>query len=460
VDRLQIEEAAGRAVGAVIAPLRADLRIQLLGAERLSDIVVPTGGGAAAEEPHTRLVALLEDLVFETKAASGQRPIDFNFAAEFPLESPFLTRYSHVYRTSVRRLMQSFERRNGVRLWCSVRRSGKTTACATDLGSTSGQSVVVAQTCDSTGQMADGDVFYGAIRRALKSGERLEEDFVSSTVARCLSAATDARVVLVLDEYETLFGDLRTSMTRDPGLRYTVVQPLLNQLVAFTRDNLLIFMGQQPNAHWILTDQNQLSPVVMQDPFPLFSHDPAASSVSEFRELVQKMMSSHVDLHPDFVNLLYAETGGHPFLTGKLLVSFWDWLIDSQRPSSCLAPVSPELFLEFTGSCLGHASIAHNHHYEMFKRAAADHLSPTGRANEPWLHSVYSALRALVLTSPETFSLPLDQFIALAERTGAGTSPEDLLSTATRANFLMLESGVVRPPIRLLARIAAAVRPL
>ncbi|MFD1146049.1 hypothetical protein [Saccharothrix hoggarensis] len=459
VDRLQIEEAAGRAVGAVIAPLRADLRIQLLSAERLSDIVVATGGGAAAEEPHTRLVALLEDLVYETKSASGQRPIDFNFAAEFPLESPFLTRYSHVYRTSVRRLMQSFERRNGVRLWCSVRRSGKTTACATDLGSTSGQSVVVAQTCDSTGQMADGDVFYGAIRRALRSGDRLDEDFVGSTVAQCLSASTEARVVLVLDEYETLFGDLRTSMIRDPGLRYTVVQPLLNQLVAFTRDNLLIFMGQQPNAHWILTDQNQLSPVVMQDPFPLFSHDAAATSVSEFHELVQKMMSSHVDLHPDFVNLVYAETGGHPFLTGKLLVSFWDWLIDSQRPSSCLAPVTPELFVEFTNSCLGHASIVHNHHYEMFKRAAADHLSPTGRANEPWLHSVYSALRALVLASPETFSLPLQQFIALAERTGAGTSPEDLLSTATRANFLMLESGVVRPRIRLLGRIAAAVRP-
>lgn len=356
--------------------------------------------------------------------------------------------------------MQSFERRNGVRLWCSVRRSGKTTACASDLGSTSSQSVVVAQTCDSTGQMPDGGAFYREITQALSNGDRLDEDFVSRTVARCLPASTDTRVVLVLDEYETLFGDLRTSMLRDPGIRYTVVQPLLNQLVAFTRDNLLIFVGQRPSAHWILTDQNQLSPVVMQDPFPLFSHDSAATSVGEFHQLVQKMMSSHVDLHPGFVDLVYGETGGHPFLTGKLLVSFWEWLIENQRPRSCLAPVTPELFLEFMALCLRHKAIAYNRHYEMFQKAAADHLSPLGREQEPWLHSVYSAMRTIVLSSPETFSLPLDQFITLAERTSVGTSPEDLLSTATRANFLMLDSGMVRPRIRLLGRIAAAVRPL
>lgn len=83
VDKVLIEEAAGRAVGAVIAPLRADLRVQLLSAERLSDIIVPTGDSATAEEPHTRLVALLEDLVYETRASSGQRPIEFNFAADF-----------------------------------------------------------------------------------------------------------------------------------------------------------------------------------------------------------------------------------------------------------------------------------------------------------------------------------------------------------------------------------------
>ncbi len=456
VDRLLIEEAAGRAVGAVIAPLRADLRVELLGAERLSDIVVPTGG--IGEEAHTRLVALLDDLLYETTSTSGSRPVDYNYAATFPLENPFLTRYSHVYRTSVRSLMQSFEQRNGVRLWCSVRRSGKTTACASDIGSTSAQSSVVAQTCDSTGQI--GGLLYKRIQEALDSGRRLSDDFVTRTVSECQDSAPDTRVVLVLDEYETLFGALRTSLEQSPGLRYTVVQPLLNQLVAFTRDNLLIFVGQRPDAHWILTDQNQLSPVVTQDPFPLFVHGPAASgSVSEFQELVQKMMSGHVALEPGFVDQVFGETGGHPFLTGKLLVSFWDWLIDNQRPKSSLAPVRPDLFMEFADSCLGHSSIAHNHRYEMFRRAAADHLSPLGRTTEPWLHSVYSVMRVLVLSSPTNFSVPLGQFIELAERTSDLVPPEDLLSTATRANFLVHEGGQVRPRIPLLGRIAAAVQP-
>lgn len=459
VDRAQIEQAAGRGVGIVIGPLGSDLRGQLFAANWLSDIVVPTDG-SGGEEPNSRLVAMLRELGDEPNSASGVRPIDFNFAAEFPLEIPSLTRYIYVYRSSVRRLMQSFERRNGVRLWCSVRRSGKTTACSSDLGSTSGQSVVVAQTCDSTGQLPAGDVFYLEVQKALTSGARLDPGFVTRTVAACLSAQTDSRVVLVLDEYETLFGDLRTSMERDPGLRYTVVQPLLNQLVAFTRDNLLIFMGQQPDAHWILTDQNQLSPVLSQDAFPLFAHDPVATSASEFHELVQKVMSSHAELDPGFVAEVYAETGGHPFLTCKLLVSFWDWLIANERPASSLAPVRPELFREFAESCLDHSSVAHNHHYDMFKRAAADHLSPNGRRQVPWLHSVYSSMRSLVLESPDTFSLPVDDFLVLAERGCVGISPEDLLSTASRANFLMIDSGVVHPRIRLLGRIAAAVRPL
>jgi hypothetical protein len=268
----------------------------------------------------------------------------------------------------------------------------------------------------------------------------------------------DTRVVLVLDEYETLFGDLTTSMNRDIGLRYTVVQPLLNQLVAFTRDNLLIFMGQQPNAHWILMDQNQLSPVVMQDTFPLFPHHPGSSN-GEFYELVHKVMSSHVDIEPDFVDRVYEETGGHPFLTGKLLVSFWDWLIANGRPASDLVPMRPELFMKFTSSTFNHTAIAHNQRYEMFKRAASDHLSQAGRITDPWLHSVYSAMRGLALWSPESFELPLDDFLILAERDCTGMSPQELLSSASRANFLTFDENAVRLRIRLLGRVAAAVRP-
>lgn len=461
VDRLEIEQAAGRAVALVIGSVSPDLRGQLLGATRLAEIVVSTDD-IGGDELHKRLIAFLRDLGEGPDPVPGARPIEFNFATLFPLEDPALARTNfHVYRRSVRRLMESFERRNGVRLWCSVRRSGKTTACTADLGPTSTQTEVVTQTCDSTGQMPDGDLFYDKVQRALASGERLEPDFVAHTVAACLDAPADSRrVVLVLDEYETLFGNLRTSMERDPGLRYTVVQPLLNQLVTFTRDNLLIFMGQQPDAHWILTDQNQLSPVVIQDPFPLFSHNVESNSEGEFYELVQKVMTSHAELDPAFVGELYAETGGHPFLTCKLLISFWDWLIATKRRTSVLWPVRAELFRAFTDASLDYSSIACNQNYDMFIKAAADHLSPGGRQQHPWLHSVYSAMRGLMLETPSTFSLPRGDFLALAERYCVGTSPENLLSTACHANFLIIDQGVVRPRIRLLGRIAAAVRPL
>lgn len=456
VDRHLIEEAAGRAVGLVIAPLRADLRIESL-ATRLRDIVVPTG--MVGEEAQARkLVAHLNDLLHKTTATSGNRPIDFNWAGEFPLEAPVLGRYSHVYRTSVRGLLQSFERRNGIRLWCSVRRSGKTTACASDLGST-GQSTVVTQTCDQTGQIPDGDIFYGKVKEALDSGLRLPDDFVSRAVSSCFKAPADARVVLVLDEYETLFGELRTALDADVRLRYTVVQPLLNQLVLFSRDNLLIFVGQRPDAHWILTDQNQLSPVVSQDSFPLFTHGQASGAMSEFEDLVRKIMTGHAVPDPEFVDLIFAETGGHPFLTAKLLVSFWDWLIENHHPMSVLSPVRPELFVQFADTCLGYTSVAYNEHYTMFQRAAADHLSQDGRTQHPWLHAVYTVLRNLVLSAPDTHSVPLDQFAALAERTGDLVRPAVLLTTASRANFLVHDNGTVRPRIPLLGRIAAAVQP-
>lgn len=249
-------------------------------------------------------------------------------------------------------------------------------------------------------------------------------------------------------------------MERDGGTRYLMVQPLLNQLVAFTRDNLLIFMGQQPNAHWILTDQNQLSPVVMQDNFPLFAHDNGSQSTDEFEELLQKMMSSHVRLEDEFVDAVYEEAGGHPFLTGKMLVSFWEWLIEKRLPTSALSPARVELFRDFAAERLTPRAVAYSAHYDMFKTAASDHLSPLGRDHDPWLHSVYSAMRGLVLNSPGTFSMPEGQFEQMVERYSAPMSPQELLASAARSNFLTLEHGLVRPKIRVLARIAAAVRPM
>jgi hypothetical protein len=176
--------------------------------------------------------------------------------------------------------------------------------------------------------------------------------------------------------------------------------------------------------------------------------------------LLRMAMSGHIELDDDFVTRVYEETGGHPFLTIKLLISFMDWLIAAKRPISCLAPVRPELFSEFTSSNLDPITILNDSNYDFFKGIAANHLSPLGRESDPWLHSVYSALRAIVLCSPDSLSLSLEDYMAVLGPDCVGTSPHELLSTATRANFLILQDGMVRPRIPLLARIASAVTPL
>ncbi|WEO78703.1 hypothetical protein BJQ94_06645 [Cryobacterium sp. SO2] len=454
-----LEEATARAVHIVVAPLRSDLRARVESVERWSSRVVPVTG-LTEIDPSRRLLARLQDLVHETRSDRLDRPITFNWVQTFPLENPSLIKYNHVYRSSVRRLMQSHERRNGVRLWCSVRRSGKTTACTTDLGSTTGGSILVAQTCESTGQLTDGDVFYSEVRRALDEGRRLPEDFVENAVSKCIPSETtsDTRVVLVLDEYETLFGDLRSSLRPRPELRYSVVQPLLNQLVAFARDNLLVLMGQQPNAHFILLDQNQLSPIVEQDSFPLFPHDESMPVTGEFYELLAKVMTAHVELEPEFVNAVYRETSGHPFLTVKLMLTFMDWLIEKKRLMSDLTPIRSELLFECLAEELQPRRIARNRHFEFFRYAAAEHLSADGRRLEPWLNAAYTSLRLIGLSSPDSMSISFGDLSQALARNADDIAPHDLLATASRANFLTTgaDDDQIKPRIPLLARISAA----
>jgi hypothetical protein len=452
-----IEQAAARALSAVVAPVPAELRAVLAATHRFSNLVVHADGTA-----FDRLCGVLADIGHQSKPSSPDRPITFNWARVFPLENQNKARYKHVYRISAVRLMQSAERRGGVRLWCSVRRSGKTTACASDLDTTMSGAAFIPQTCESSRFIVGGDVFYKRVQDALHSGAQLPDDFVTNTVAKCLPvfSAQVTKVVLAIDEYETLFGDLQSSVDERKQLRYRVVQPLLNQLVAFSHENLLIFVGQQPDAHFILMDQNQLSPVVEQDSFPLFTHDPAHGINSEFYELLSMVLSGHIELDLDFVTRVYAETGGHPFLTVKLLISFMTWLIETRRPISCLAPLRPELFGEFIESNLDPITIQNDSNYAFFKWAAADHLSPRGRQSHPWLYSVYSALRAIALFSPDSLALPVDDYTTLLAPDCVGTSPMELLSTASRANFLVFQDGMVRPRIPLLARIASVVTPI
>ena len=96
--------------------------------------------------------------------------------------------------------------------------------------------------------------------------------------------------------------------------------PCLSQMVAFSTSNLLVFLGQRPDAHAILMSQNQLSPLVRQDSFPLFEHTDG-STTSEFAQFLEKVLSG-LSMSAGFINSVYAETSGHPYLTVNLMTDF------------------------------------------------------------------------------------------------------------------------------------------
>lgn len=460
VEESSLIEAANREVGAVVAPLRPSVRTLLIKDVKLARMVVPVLEDIGGENSTTaQLTRTLNRAIYRPSGThKTSRVLEYNFAKEFPLQNPFLTRYFYVYRTSVRDLLRTFERRNGVRLWCSIRRSGKTTA-GLDLGSTTGESNVISQTCDNTGQVQNGSLLYDAICESISTRVQLSNDFFQQTVSRCMTSgqSSDHRTVLVLDEYETLFGQLSTAVEDDLRLRYTVVQPLLNQMVRFTRDNLIVFLGQQPTAHYILMDQNQLSPYVQQDAFPLFSHN-AEGGEEEFAELLQRILSDRVHFDRAFVNRVFVETAGHPYLTANLMVDFVDWLIRSKRPIESLSFTADDV-VRFASNMLRRDRISVSPQYQFFRDAAIKQaLSRYGRQQTPWLYAVYSVIRAIVLGSPESFVCSRDEFGELVRRLGIedlGITADYLLTTGAQANFLVFNDRAVAPRVRLLGRIAA-----
>lgn len=261
VSSADLNEAAKRGVAAIIAPDRPRLRAELQRQATLREIVITTRGDNFREVHEKRRIVcdLLIARAFRGGVASVRsRPLTFNFARGFPLNDPHVLRFFRVNRQSARGLLRRFEARSGVRLWCSVRHSGKTTAVA-DLGLTADQVTVVSQTCDSTSPSPYDGLFYTQVLEAIEAGQQLPTDFMMDAVRSATGnhSYDRGRYVLVLDEYETLFSRLRFALRDNYDLRYTVVQPLLSQMARFSRDNLLIFLGQQPDAHYLLMDQNQ-----------------------------------------------------------------------------------------------------------------------------------------------------------------------------------------------------------
>ena len=458
-----VRDSAARGTHIVVASLKTDVRAALV-----NDVTVPQSVALVLGTPTSHISAeaisaALGTLVYERSSPRTQdRPLTHNIAKSFPLRDPFKSKFFHVPRRSVRALLNTYERSNGVRLWCSVRRSGKTTACF-DLSTSAGSAAVVSQTCDSTEQTEGGHLFYDLVVRALSDDKHLAPDFVANAFRECapLSGGDNQRLVVVLDEYETLFGLLRATASRNPDSRYTVVQPLLNQLVAFSRDNLLVLMGQQPGAHFILMDQNQLSAYVEQDPFPLFTHI-HGSTTGEFCELLRKIFASRIEFDAGFADALFALTGGHPYLTVNTVVELVEWLIADRRPARSLRLRAMDI-QHFRERWLTERRLQHSVEFDFFRSAASEALSDFGRVHSPWLHAVYRVLREIARQPSGTLRMSVDTFrsLFLAEGPLADVreEPEALLRTASQANFLTFDADAVTVRIPILAQIVRSAQP-
>lgn len=461
VSMAGLNEALARQARLIVADLRPDTKSLVEESRGLSEITVD-----AAEGTRTRTAMdayrVLDNAIYALRSRRKEKfPITYNFAREFPLRDPQKAKFFHVDRKSVRDLLRTFERRNGVRLWCSVRRSGKTTACF-DLPSATGGSIVVSQTCGASLEEGADTHFYRRIIDAVDAGRKVRDEFVSDTVAECLPIGTDAtRIVLVLDEYETLFGLLR-SVDSDSSARYMVVQPILNQLMTFSHDNLLVFLGQQPDAHFILMDQNQLAPYVDQEPFPLFEHV-EGTATGEYSELVGKVFSGRIDFNAAFMDALFLETGGHPFLTVNVLWEFVDWLIEEERPQVGLR-VDDGDFKEFSRRRLSLGSISLSSDYEFFREAATAAMSEQSFLRSRWLYVAYWIVRLIATDYPRAFRLPRREFEVLTKKIPVPEGCDlpnsaEILRSTSQANFLSFDDRFVWVKIRVLGRIAASVRP-
>lgn len=455
-----IQAAFRRDVTLVVAPLKADVALLINASPEIARQVVsltrPADRGTAAE----RVRAAIQAELYARQSPRATTPaLTLNYARGFPVQNAFLSKFYFVHRGSVRELLRTFEKRNGVRLWCSVRRSGKTTACF-DLAADASYATIVSQTCDSTEQRPGANRLYDLVNAALEGPGVISGSFLAEAVESCAPQRSEgsSRYVLIVDEYETLFGRLRSALRREPEVRYTVVQPLLNQMVAFSRDNLLVFLGQQPGAHFILMDQNQLPAYVEQDPFPLFAHARGERS-GEFVDLLNRILSDRLPFEPSFADAVFRETAGHPFLTAKCLVEFVDWLIESRRPVRSRL-LSASDFEEFEHVGLTDRKVSESNEYVFFREAAAEAMSSDGRTANPWLFAIYSVVQAIGRRYGGSCSR--DQLDHIVREIGAeelGLSSSDILRTATQSNFLVVHADVVKPRIRLLGRITTNAVP-
>lgn len=408
-----------------------------------------------------RVFARLDAHLADRAGFSAPDEVPRNFARDFPLEDPDFRRQFMVERHSVKRLLQQLEGSIGIHLWCSVRRSGKTTAVL-ELADAGGSSLLAMQTMDRQPRRPIQNIFWRRVKEAFELGKELDENFFNEVVKECVLAASttgnlNSRIVFILDEYETLFGLINGYVKENSTLKTRIALPLLSQMTDFSANNLIVFMGQRPDAFQILASQNQLSPHVRQHQFPLFHHINDAPE-TEFTLFLKHVLSDKLPFESSFANAVFEETGGHPYLTVNLMVDFCDWLIATKHRLSS-GVLAGRHFERFEQDQLVSTMLKRSPHYDFFHSLIAEYLSEQSRADEPWLFAIAKLLQALA--PKRKFTMSVDSFERHATPMGSAArmTPARLLMTGCQANFFQDKKGSVTPGVRLLARIASASTP-
>ena len=191
-----------------------------------------------------------------------------------------------------------------------------------------------------------------------------------------------------------------------------------------------------------------------QDSFPLFEHI-EGSTTSEFAQFLWRVLSG-LSMSAAFIDSVYTETSGHPYLTVNLMIDFCDWLIANHRRTSSLR-LGPADMDGFTRDRLNAAVLQRSGFYSTFQQMIADSLSEAIRAKEPWLHAVTLVMQQICKKHPRALSCSQPRYREIASDTARSInlSPGQLLQGATMANFLANQGGQVRPAIRILGRLAA-----
>ncbi len=224
----------------------------------------------------------------------------------------------------------------------------------------------------------------------------------------------------------------------------------------------MILLGQQPNAHYIFMDQNQLSAYVQQEPYPLFSHEQGTGR-GEFWELISRTFQQTLRFDPSFANAIHDETGGHPFLTVNLLRDYVGWLI-SRNVVPSQVTLTRSQSEEFAVTHLNSRSISLCRHYEYFRSAASEALSEDGASDSPWAHATYSLVRELGLhgSGPKMAvarNVIEERVTRVLDSVGlSGFTCESFVASAAQSNFVEVWDEMISAKIPLLARIAAATR--